>query len=224
MNDDPDIPFVPSTTGQEGVPKQSIAFHFGPQTAAAPETEYFKNYASGPPQMRMPKGARELGMLLNNRRRAAANRNIRGAATAWIDEDDSGTYDPKKARRTPPSPPRPMKRVKTVHSLDDEDNPKPKKPTKQIGFRYSLIVKLLFESKKALNYLKTLPAGPSHPAPFSEPSDSDENCYPDSVSGYGGTFKRKREVKRPTRLGATSARYFSHFAEGTRLTQTDPMV
>lgn len=201
MNDNAE----PRTPPEKDIPEQNgdspaPVIHFGPQAMVAPEDDYFAAYASAPDKIRMPKGTRELGILLNNRRRAAINKSVRGAATAWIDEDDSGTYDPKLIRRTPASPSKRAKRIRTSEvPLDNDGNPKPRKASRQIGFRYTLVVELPFKSKKALNYLQTLPAGP-----YDTESDGDVSGSDDS--GHGGSFKRKRDFKRPTRLGATSVR------------------
>ena len=73
---------------------------------------------------------------------------------------------------------------------------------KQVGFRYSMVVKLKFESKKSLDYLRSLPAGPYG----SQSSNADEEIKSGVDSGYGGSLKRKREVKRPRRLGAATTR------------------
>lgn len=188
-----------SSQSPNGSPIEPIAFNFGPQAVEAPESNFVASLA-GSKKLQMRSGLRELAAAINNKRRAATNREFRGGATAYIDEDESGTYDPKKARRTPPSPSRPAKRVKISHPLDEDRNPKPKKPTKQIGFRYSLVVKLEFKSKEALDYLSSIPAGASGPLT----GNVEEEVEVDSDDPeYGGTFKRKRAVKRPRRLGAT---------------------
>ncbi|KAH6721723.1 hypothetical protein BKA61DRAFT_729218 [Leptodontidium sp. MPI-SDFR-AT-0119] len=181
--------------------QEATSFNFGPQPMEAPEVEFVSSLTTGSRKNQMPLYTKELGAFINNKRRAATNRELRGGATAYIDEDESGTYDPKKARRTPPSPSRPAKRVKTSNAIDEDGNPRPKKPTKLIGFRYSLVVKLDFKSEKALNYLRSLPAGTSGPQPgfVEEEVDSDG-------SGCVVPSKRKRQVKRPRRLGATASR------------------
>ena len=157
-------------------------------------------------------------LLSTTEGRAATNREFRGGASAYIDEDESGTYDPKKARRTPPSPSRPAKRVKTSNAFND-GTPKPKKLTKQVGFRYSMVVKLKFESKKSLDYLRSLPAGPYG----SQSSNADEEIKSGVDSGYGGSLKRKREVKRPRRLGAVTTRLVLSSAHWSRV-QSSPSL
>lgn len=191
-----------SAESHDGSLSHPISFNFGPQAVEAPETDFIATFTAGSRRPQMPAGARELAAAINNKRRAATNREFRGGASAYIDEDESGTYDPKKARRTPPSPSRPAKRVKTSNAFNDDGTPKPKKLTKQVGFRYSMVVKLKFESKKALDYLGSLPAGPYG----SQSSNADEGNNSGDDSGYGGSFKRKREVKRPRRLGTATTR------------------
>ncbi|KAH7357252.1 hypothetical protein BKA65DRAFT_580709 [Rhexocercosporidium sp. MPI-PUGE-AT-0058] len=177
--------------------RSPVTFNFGPQLVEAPENEFIASFK----RHQIPSGIKKLAALINNRKRAATKRELRGGATGYIDEDESGTYDPKEARRTPPSPPRPAKRVKINHALDKDENPQSKKPTKQIGFQYSLMVKLDLKSEKGLDYLRSLPAGTSgHPPGFIEEDiDSDG-------SGYVVPSRRKRVVKRPRRLGVTMSR------------------
>ncbi|KAK2627618.1 hypothetical protein QTJ16_003584 [Diplocarpon rosae] len=189
-----------SSSGDES-PVPPVSFYFGPQVAAAPETAYFQKYYVAPEKSRMPPGARELGILLNNSRRAAANNSTRGGATAWFDQDESGTYDPseKRARKTPPPLSRRLKRVK-VSASDKDGNPKPKRPMKRIGYLNSLVIKLSFKGKNALEYLKTLPAGISRSSPCNS-NDEDEQVDVNPGSGSEGrwNFNRKRIVRKRAR-------------------------
>ncbi|CAL3973426.1 unnamed protein product [Diplocarpon coronariae] len=202
MSDDEDNPTSPrrSCPG-DGLRASPIFFHFGPQVAVAPETEYFKDYAVAYEKSRMPPGARALGILLNNNHRAAANKSTRGAATAWFDEDESGTYDPSQKRtpQTLSSLPGRVKRIK-MSASDEDGNPKPKRPMKIVGYFNSLVIKLFFKSKEALEHLSTLPAGASRPAPYTS-SDEDEQSEVNSDSESEGrrTFKGKRVVKKRAR-------------------------
>ncbi|KAH7407159.1 hypothetical protein BKA64DRAFT_408541 [Cadophora sp. MPI-SDFR-AT-0126] len=189
-------------SSQSGAIAQPISFNFGPQPVEAQEAVFNAALSTGLRGSQMPAGARELAAAINNRRRAATNRAFRGVATAYIDEDESGTYDPKRARKTPPSPSRPAKRVKTSNAVNKDGTLVSKKPTKQIGFRYEMLVKLKFHSKKALDYLRALPVGPYG----SQSSNADEELDFDDDSGYGGSYKRKREAKQPRRLGAAITR------------------
>ncbi|KAJ5037964.1 uncharacterized protein L3040_006840 [Drepanopeziza brunnea f. sp. 'multigermtubi'] len=176
-----------------------IVFNFGPQEAAAPEKAYFEAYVAAPEKMRMPKGARDLNMLLNRRRRAATNRKFRGGASASIDKDTSGNYDPKQERQTPSIPVRRVKKSK-ASALGDERNPKLKKSAKGIGWVRSLVVKLPFKSKKALDYLRSVPTGELGLKLYQSTDEEEESdAVPDSGSGSGRTSKRKRSVKRPAR-------------------------
>ncbi|KAK0117384.1 hypothetical protein ONS96_013214 [Cadophora gregata f. sp. sojae] len=188
-------------SSQDEAPTQPISFNFGPQPVERPAADIINAFTAGSRRPQMPAGVRELAAAINNRRRAATNREYRGVATAYIDEDESGTYDPKKSRRTPPSPLRSAKRVRVSNAVNKDGTLKPKRPTKQIGFRYEMLVKFKFQSNKALDYLRTLPPGPYESQ--SSNADEEDDCYD---SGYGGSFKRKREVKRPRRLGATATR------------------
>ncbi|KAI9049737.1 hypothetical protein LZ554_005889 [Drepanopeziza brunnea f. sp. 'monogermtubi'] len=208
MEKDPAMPATPPRGGSQDEDFASpidedlappIVFNFGPQEAAAPEKAYFEAYAAAPEMMRMPKGARELNMLLNRRRRAVTNQKFRGGASAWIDKDTSGNYDPKQERKTLSIPVRRVKKSK-ASALDDEGNPKLKKPAKEIGWVRSLVVKLPFKSKKALDYLRSVPAGELGLKLYQSTHEEEESdAVPDSGSGFGRTSKRKRSIKRPAR-------------------------
>ncbi|CZT43913.1 uncharacterized protein RSE6_04018 [Rhynchosporium secalis] len=189
---------------QNESPEEPITFNFGPQPLPAPEADFIASFtAGGSKKNHMPLGIRELAASINNRRRAATNREFRGAASAYIDEDESGTYDPRTARRTPHSPARPTKRVKTSEGR----TPRSRKPAKQIGFRYSLVVKLQLNSKKGLKYLSSIPAGPSiTTGAYHFHSSTPDEEYDSDDSSYVVKSKRKRAIKPPARLGAMYSR------------------
>lgn len=193
MEQNPTLPAIPTrSSSPEDDFDPELAFNFGPEEVTAPEQAYFATYATAPEKMRLPQGVRELAMRLNHRRRAATNQNFRGGTSAWIDQDTSGTYDPKRARRTPPSIP--VKRVR-LEAVGDEASAKVRKLARKIGFVESFIIKLPFKSEKALNFLKTLPIGEMGTKPYESTDDSESDLDLDSASGHAS--KRKRVVKKP---------------------------
>jgi hypothetical protein len=157
------------------------------------EDAYFAA-ATARPQIQ---GLRDLGILLNSRRNASLTA-IRGATSAWIDQDDSGTYDPKEPRAKLSTIP--VRRPKPIKQEDDDDeNHGPKsRRYKQVG--YSFPMTFVLTSEEGLKYLRSIT-----PGPFDSPADT-----LDKLSGSldpGGTSLIGRKVTKPNRLGSTVARY-----------------
>jgi hypothetical protein len=142
-------------------------------------------------------GLRDLGILLNSRRNASLTA-IRGVASACIDQDDSGTYDPKESRAK--SSTISVRRPKTV-TLEDDDNenhePKSRR-YKQVG--YSFPMTFVLTSEEGLKYLRSIT-----PGPFDSPADT-LNILSGSLDPCG-TSLVGRKVTKPNRLGGTVARY-----------------
>ncbi|CZR52507.1 uncharacterized protein PAC_02384 [Phialocephala subalpina] len=118
------------------------------------------------------------------------------------------TRSSKRKRATPPEPKKPKRaRALGPEDLDEDGNPKQRKKNK-VGYRN--LVSFKFEKESSLAYLRTLT-----PEPFSEPEfdradyedpevESESDSDSDEDSGYGGSFpKRKRNTKKPARLGET---------------------
>lgn len=124
---------------------------------------------------------KELGLLINKSKRAAAiAAGLRGAATSCIDQDDSGTYDPKLERRTPP----PVRTTWLKKLNDDEEavNEKQQKrwrPPK--GYR--LLAKFYFEQGRGMSYLRSI--APEYDSVSKHIEDSVERS--DNVSGSEST-------------------------------------
>jgi hypothetical protein len=176
-----------------------------PSNPAIPtEDSYFSEAPARPESL----GLRDLAVILNNKRRAATlHVAIRGAGTAWMDHDDSGTYDPKKDRATPTppaTPPRRRRRAKT-YDEDGESIAPPPRPRKRPPVGYRSLTTFAFTSEKALNYLRSLTPGPFDSlstTPDEDPSDSSE-----PEEGYGfGPLPKKRKIRSSRKVHETSER------------------
>jgi hypothetical protein len=179
----------------ESDPDSIESFNFDAPAASAPEHAYFKEYASVPSKSRTASGLRDLTILLNTRNRAARQGAIRGAATAWIDQDDSGNFDPKAAKRA--SAPRRVKRKTSV----EDGSAKPRRLNRRVGYSFPFVFNLDFEA--GLEYLRSITPGPEGSQSPNELSESESSSDEDFTYR-----KRRRRTKKPKRLGETSERYF----------------
>ena len=188
-----------------------LSFNFDAPAADVPREGAIFATCVPPPSSRMPESIRKLGIFLNKKRRraAAAQTAMRGGATAWLDQDDSGTYDPKRKRATPDEQApqkKAAKKQKRSHSpvLPPDENGIPQKgreTCRKVG--YSLLVTLTLESEKGVQYLRSITPGPNGSAPSSsESSASSADSDRDSGSG-SGSFPKPRQ---PERLGVPSSR------------------
>jgi hypothetical protein len=209
MDDDANLPTTPlnASEAEDNDDLESLPdFNFDAPAAPAPEAAYFEDYDATPEKSRMPRNIRELGILLNRKRRAAIQSTARGAATAWIDQDESGTYDPKRKRATPPEcAPKKVKRQRLPEEFDDENgHPKPRRHYHPVGYGFPMA--FVFKSEKALNYLRSITPGPFG-SPSSSADDELSDSSTDSDSGYGSFPKLRKKTKQPKRLGASLMRY-----------------
>ena len=201
---DPELP-VRLERGSEEASQSPVDDHH--RGAAIPtEDSYFNGHPPRSQTVPFVQDLRNLGVILNNRRRAATQHvTLRGAGAAWIDQDDSGTYDPKKERATPPATPiAPRQRSRTLQDEDENEasSSKARKPHRRIGYRS--ILTFSFTSNKALDYLRSIPPGPydsQSPTPDAELSDS--SVPQDDVFG---PLLRRRKVRRSTRQRETAPR------------------
>jgi hypothetical protein len=212
MDDDINRPITPPT--QDDFDENNsdadslVSFNFDAPAEVDSEGTAFKEDAHGSNQShRMPESIRNLGILLNKKRRAAVHRVMRGGATGCYDQDDSGTYDPKRRRATPDSPKNVVVKKRKIHSdvEDDEDGEKGLKVHRKVG--YSLMVTLTLQSEKGWEYLRGITPGESDESDSSQ----DEASEPESDTGDGSFNKRRRRRREPERLGATYSRYLSSF-------------
>ena len=143
-------------------------------------------------------GLRDIGILINSRRTASLHA-IRGVASAYIDEDDSGTYDPKESQsKTTISQPRRTKKAKKGDGDGDPNQGQTRRDT-QVG--YSLPITFVLNSAKGRNYLRSI-----SPGPFDDDSNNPEKST-ESLNVDGGILFTRRQVKKPTRLGDEATRY-----------------
>lgn len=212
MDDDINRPITPPM--QDNSDKNNsdadslVSFNFDAPAEVDPEGATFSEEAHGSnPSHRMPESIRNLGILLNKKRRAAVQRVMRGGATGCYDQDDSGTYDPKRRRATPDSPKNVVVKKQKIHSdrEDDEDGEKVLKVHRKVG--YSLMVTLTLESEQGREYLRGITPGPSDESDTSQ----DEEIEPESDTGDGSFNKRRRRRREPERLGARYSRYLPSF-------------
>jgi hypothetical protein len=145
---------------------------------------------------------RDLGIQMNSRRRAVQQTKV-GLATGYIDQDDSGNYDPgaegakKRAQRKvalPVTPP-----PKKVRQEGDERRGK---WAKRIPVGYSFPISFYFEKEKSLAFLRSITPGP-YSAPSSSVSDTDSN-WEDSEDEGG--YDMRRKIRRPKRYGEVNTR------------------
>lgn len=208
MDDDANFPVTPpnaSETADNDDLESLPDFNFDAPAAPAPEAAYFEDYAAAPEKSRMPRNIRELGILLNRKRRAAIQSTARGAATAWIDQDESGTYDPKRKRATPQEcPPKKVKRQRLPEEFDEDGNSKPCRHYHPVGYGFPMT--FVFKTEKALNYLRSITPGPFG-SQSSNADDELSDSSTDSDSSYGSFPKLRKKAKQPKRLGASSVRY-----------------
>lgn len=147
-------------------------------------------------------GLRDIGIRLNSRRNAAS-KPIRGVASACIDEDDSGNYDPNESRTKFLNAP--QRRTKKAKREDGQGEPNQERKTrrgKQAG--YSLPVTIVFSSQSALDYLRSIT-----PDPF-EDSDDCLDSSSESMGTDDDILPSRRLVKKPERFGEVS-RYVNAF-------------
>ncbi|RDL40160.1 uncharacterized protein BP5553_00139 [Venustampulla echinocandica] len=148
----------------------------------APEDAYFEAIERRP----IPVDIHELGIQLNSKRRTTAQEPTRGASTAWIDIDDSGTYDPKNERATRP---RPAKKARISRDVEEDNVPKTPRLYRRVGYSFPMTFK--FTHEKSLEYLRSISPGPSLPSypcsSFSESVDREDND-----SSYGSSRSRRK--------------------------------
>jgi hypothetical protein len=193
----PEGSYFASTSWRSGR-SSSDSLSYDAPAISAPETAYLAEDAQRP---QMPRSIRDLGQILNSKRRAAVQQTIRGAATAWIDQDDSGTYDPKADRATPPvTPPRRAKKLKLVNEPNKDGNQRPQM-TRPHRVGYSLPMTIVLTSEAGLDYLRSITPGPLS----SEAGDGlSQSLDPEDGSRHGSFSRRK--TRRPRRLGEASTR------------------
>lgn len=163
----------------------------------APEEEYFASIDRHP----IPMSIHEIGILLNSKKRAVAKGPGDIIGTAWIDVDDSGTYDPKNGCVTPPRQP---KKPRILRDPNDDDAPRaPRLQRPRVG--YGLLVTFTFELEQSLDYLRSICPVPS------QPTHSDnilsESVDPEVNSFSHGSSRSLRKAKTSNNPNALLSRY-----------------
>jgi hypothetical protein len=173
-------------------------------SSADHEAAYFASITQGP-RNPITAAIRNLGIQMNARRRKVTiGAHIRGAATAWLDMDDSGNYDPKQERAKPRRKPPKKRRSSFVIDEDDsedDDHGTPRKIRKPVG--YSLPITLTLTSKKGLAYLRSITPGlesSQSSLTGDEILDSDDDSSTESLN-------HRRNVKTPKQLGQAITRF-----------------
>lgn len=126
---------------------------------------------------------RELAIEFNLRQRVSTT--SVGMTSSWLDQDTSGTYNPRGGRLTPPPPKRPRA---DQSSNDDDDNNSPK--TKRVPVGYSFPMSFVFEGEKGKAYLRSITPGPKSSSDDDESSDSADD--PDSPLPRRKTKPRRK--------------------------------
>jgi hypothetical protein len=157
-------------------------------------------------------GLRELAISMNSRRNAATSSHlIRGIASAAIDQDDSGTYDPNEARVKPASTQ--LKRTKKAKIPDDATEAVTAATTGQTkGVGHSGLITFSFNSKEASEVLGSLPPGPfdddtSDTNTIGDDSSSDTSRILRSPKASSVILSTKRNPTKPERLGIEDDQY-----------------
>ncbi len=182
-----------------------VSFNFDAPAEVDPEGADFSENPSGSnPSNRMPESIRNLGIMLNKKRRAAVQRVMRGGTTACYDQDDSGTYGSKRRRATSKNV---IVKKQKIHSddKDDENGEGVLKVQRKVG--YSLLVTLTLESEQGREYLRGITPGASDESDTSQDQESES----ESDTGDGDFNKRRLRRREPKRLDATYTRYLPSF-------------
>lgn len=192
MHQEPALPLTPrSLTPAESEGESDPELNYDAPATAAPEDAFFKDFSKN----RLSSSIRHLGVILNSKRKAALEP-IRGAATAWIDQDQSGNYDPSTQRIRPP-----VRRTKRVKLEGDDENGTRNSLRTYRRAGYSLTLSFFFTNKKALTYLRSITPSPDDSEGSNADDELSDTLYSDDES-VSGSRKTRRKVKASKRLGA----------------------
>lgn len=135
---------------------------------------------------------RDVGIMLNGRRRTTSTP-MRGLSTAWLDNDDSGNYDPNLQRESLAT----SKRNKRYRTRNGRSPRRQRTGKQQVG--YSFLVTLALTSEKGLNYLKSIFAGPPSSKEHGDGTSFDSQW--DHGDGDDSGPRTRRKAKPPNYLG-----------------------
>jgi hypothetical protein len=156
-------------------------------------------------------GLREMAISMNSRRNAATSSHlIRGIASAAIDQDDSGTYDPNEDRVKPASTQ--LKRTKKAKIPIEAAEETAAATTGQTGVGHSGLITFSFNSKEASEVLRSPPPSPfddntSDTDTIGDDGSSDTSRILRSPEASGIILSTKRKPKKPERLGVEEDQY-----------------
>jgi hypothetical protein len=167
--------------------EDSESFNFCIPSALAPESGLFSKNA--------PVGSHEwnyaLGGLLNKKTRANTQQILVGGGTTCVDQDDSGTYDPKEEQVAPL---RRQARGRKLHdSLSADYHIQLRDQIKSNGFNG--LIAFIFTSRKNLDYLRSISSGLFNIA--SNPYD--DECAPSFLEDKTNTTAASSHFKIPSR-------------------------
>jgi hypothetical protein len=134
-----------------------------------------------------PCNVQALGIILSSRRRKH-HQPMRGVGGAWLDQDKSGTYDPKLQAATPPA-----RRIKRARRFNGTACPS--RSFRRKG--YSLPMSFKFTSNRALSFLRSITPGPYTPH---STSNDDGLSVAFSDSEEETRRRSRRKIKKPSRL------------------------
>jgi len=182
----------PSTNGNESVTGNDDPAAPAP-AANAP--------ASSPVFPRRPRtlGLRELGIMMNARRQATLKPK-RGTATGWIDQDDSGTYDPTVNRTPRKALVHRRKKVRHERNGNRDSRRGGSRSTKPVT-GYAYMVSFSFEKEAGRAYLRSITPDPG-PYPVytsgDDNSSSGSELEADRAESSIAARKRVRKSRMPT--------------------------
>lgn len=157
-------------------------------------------------------GLREMAISMNSRRNAATSSHlIRGIASAAIDHDDSGTYDPNEDRVKPASTQlKRTKKAKIPNEAAEENAGATTGQTEGVG--HSGLTTFSFNSKEASEVLRSPP-----PSPFDDNTSDTDTIRDDGSSDTSRILRSpeassiilstKRKSTKPDRLGVEEEQY-----------------
>lgn len=136
-----------------------------------------------------------LSVFFNRQRRAAAQGPLKGGASGWIDQDDSGTYDPaqKLKRLTHAKVKAGARRAKRKQELvsdtdDDNDNEESEDRYSRKNVGYGLMMTFSFVKPASKSYLRSITPSFSEEEVSSQ-SDSEED------SSFSGPFEKAKKLR-----------------------------
>lgn len=121
-------------------------------------------------------------------RREGTLQGLLGFSTGYVDQDTSGTYDPKRERVTPPATPEIRQKPKFIPNSKEGGEPAPKRIRHKVG--YDIAIKIRFESEDAREYLRSITPGPYSDKSGDEQDERNSQDYGDC--GRRSVMRRRK--------------------------------